>query len=480
MSATLVLLILIAYFGLLMFIAYLTRAKENNDFYLGGRQSSWYVVAYGMLGASLSGVTFISVPGWVESSQMTYMQMVLGYVVGYAVISGVLLPIYYRMQLTSIYSYLIDRFGRVSYKTGASFFLLSRVIGASFRLYLVAMVFHYAIFERLGWDVPFVASVVIAIALIWVYTHQGGIKTIIWTDTFQTTFMILAVIFTLVAISNHFDWTIGAMIERIAASENSRIFVFDDWSSSQHFVKNFLGGMFITIAMTGLDQDMMQKNLSCKNIGDAQKNMRWFSIVLVFINLLFLGLGVVLYIFAAEMGIEASGDELYPMIALDGYLGVGVGVLFILGLTAAAYSSADSALTSLTTSFTVDILEADKLGEKEAAKKRKLVHILFSVVLVLVILVFKAVNDESVISSLFKVASYTYGPLLGLYGVGIFTKWQLNDKYVWIVCLIAPVLAYVLNAYSVEWFNGYKFGFELLLLNGILCAIGLRLLKLKE
>ena len=482
MSPVLILGCIGGYFLLLILISFLTGSDDNNEsFFLGKRQSPWYVVAFGMIGASLSGVTFISVPGWVATSQFAYMQMVLGYLVGYAVIGIVLMPLYYRLNLTSIYTYLEQRFGFWSYKMGAGFFLLSRIIGASFRLYLVAMVLQLTVFDALGEtmplfrDVPFVLTVVITIALIWLYTFKGGIKTIIWTDTLQTLFMLLSVGITVYLIADAMGLSLGGMVDTISASDYGQMFFFDDFANKNHFVKQFVGGAFIAIAMTGLDQDMMQKNLSCKTVGDAQKNMFWFSAVLVVVNLVFLALGALLYLYAGQMGvaIPEKAGQLFPMIALGGYLGPLVGVLFILGLIAAAYSSADSALTALTTSFCVDFLNISKKPASEQVRLRKLVHIAMSVVLVITIVIFEAVSNDSVIAELFTVATFTYGPLLGLYFFGLFTKRPVRDNLVPIVCIAAPVVCIVLKANSVDWFGGYQMGFELLPLNGALTFLGL-------
>lgn len=426
-----------------------------------------------MIGTSLSGVTFISVPGWVGTSQFSYMQMVLGYLVGYTVIATVLMPLYYRLNLTSIYTYLDDRFGRASYRTGASFFLLSRTIGAAFRLYLVAGVLQLTIFD--AWGIPFIATVIGTIVFIWLYTYEGGIKTIIWTDTLQTLFMLLAVIFTVGIISQELGFGYSEMVSAIRETDYSKIFFFEDVNHPKYFWKQFLAGAFISIVMTGLDQDMMQKNLSCKNIGEAQKNMFSFSFVLVFVNLFFLALGALLYLFATAKGFEipAKTDDLYPMLATDGSLPIIVGILFILGLIAAAYSSADSALAALTTSACVDILDIEKRPENERTPLRKKVHVVMSGLLVLTIMIFKWVNDESVISAVFRVAGYTYGPLLGLYAFGLFTKLNVRDKLVPLICVASPILTYVINANSEMLLGGYKFGFELLILNGALTFVGL-------
>ena len=476
MDPILILSLVACYFLILIAISYLSGKSDSNEaFFLGNRQSPWYVVAFGMVGASLSGVTFISVPGWVADSQFSYMQVVLGYVVGYAVIIKILLPLYYRLQLTSIYTYLQQRFGESSYLTGAVFFLISRVIGAAFRLYLVAIVLQYAIFDSL--NVPFWLTVMITIMLIWVYTFRSGIKTIIWTDTLQTTFMLTAVIFTVILIKRQMLPDQG-LVDYVMQSDKSQIFFWENWRGSQHFWKSFLSGMFITIVMTGLDQDMMQKNLSCRSLKDAQKNMFWLSMVLVVVNLVFLSLGVLLYDYASILGIAETGDKLYPAVALNGELGMTVAVLFIIGLIAAAYSSADSALTALTTSFSVDILKIRNMEPERSKKLRKLVHLGFSVVLLLVIILFKYTIDESVIKELFVAAGYTYGPLLGLFAFGLFTKWKVKDKWVPLVAVLAPIACYILKDNSEAWFN-YSFGFELLLVNGLLTYMGLFLLRRK-
>jgi SSS family solute:Na+ symporter len=467
LSATLIISIILAYFLLLLVISWFTGRKAGNEaFFLGERKSPWYVVAFGMIGASLSGVTFISVPGWVADSQFSYMQMVLGYLFGYAVIANLLMPLYYRLQLTSIYSYLEERFGRSSYKTGASFFLLSRIIGASFRLFLVASVLQLAVFE--AWNIPFYVTVTVTIALIWLYTFRGGIKTIIWTDTLQTFSMLTAVVVSILLITRSMDLSLGEMIGRVVASDDAKIWVFDGWQKENHFFKHFLSGAFITIVMTGLDQDMMQKNLSCKNIKEAKKNMYLMSISLVPVNLVFLFLGAVLIQFANFHGmtIPETTDNFFPLIATGGYLPQVVGIFFIVGLVAAAYSSADSALTALTTSFTVDILEAQKWEDGKLTRTRRLVHLAISVVLGLVIMLFRAINDENVISAIFRVAGYTYGPLLGLYAFGLFTRLKVRDRIVPLLAILSPMLCFLLSRFSEQLFNGYQFGFELLIVNG--------------
>jgi Na+/proline symporter len=393
------------------------------------------------------------------------MQMILGMTAGYIVIANVLMPIYYRMNLTSIYAYLGDRFGESTHQTGAFFFLLSRTIGASFRLYLVANVMQIAIFD--AWNVPFWLTVSLTIILIWIYTFRSGIKTIIWTDTLQTLFMLLAVGVSIWLISDKMGLGLVELSHTIRESQYSQVFF---WEGKQHFLKQFLSGAFLAIVMTGLDQDMMQKNLSCRSLSDAKKNMYSFSMVLIVVNIFFLALGAMLYLYAEQIGMDITkGDDLFPLVALKADLGLGVGIFFILGLIAAAYSSADSALTSLTTSFCVDFLNIEQKAERQQVQTRKWVHVGFSVVLVLAILIFKAINDDSVISALFKVAGYTYGPLLGLFAFGIFTKWNIKDKAVPIVAVLSPVIAYVLQLYI-------PFGFELLMVNGGITFLGLCLL----
>ncbi len=477
MTAGLIISIIAAYFLILIVVSYLTGKKDDNaSFFLGNKQSPWYVVAFGMIGASLSGVTFVSVPGYVEANSFSYMQVVLGYVLGYAVIIKVLLPLYYRLNLTSIYTYLLERFGKYSYKTGSLFFIISRVVGASFRLYLVADIMQYAVFDSL--DVPFWLTVLITILLIWVYTFRSGIKTIVWTDTLQTTFMLAAVGISIYMIKDSLIPD-SSLIDYIADSSKSKIFFFEDWKDGDFFIKQFLSGMFITIVMTGLDQDMMQKNLSCRSLKDAQKNMFWLAIILVFVNLVFMSLGVLLYDFADANGIGETKDRLFSAVALHGGLGLSLGIFFFIGLVAAAYSSADSALTALTTSFCVDLLEVEKMEDRTAVKTRKWVHIGFSIVLLFTILLFKELDKGSVIKEIFVAAGYTYGPLLGLFAFGLFTKWKIQDKLVPIVALVSPIICYFLKQNSEEWF-GYEFGFELLILNGIFTFIGLLILVKKD
>ena len=478
MNPAYIIITIIVYFGILLIISRITgKGADNQSFFLGNRKSPWFVVAFGMIGATLSGVTFISVPGWVLTSQMTYMQMVLGYLAGYAVIANILMPLYYKLNLTSIYTYLNGRFGNITYKTGASLFLLSRIIGASFRLFLVARVLQITVFD--AWDIPFWVTVIITIALIWLYTNKGGIKTIVWTDTIQTFSMLATVIITLIVLGKEMELDAGGMISTIANSEFGKIWEFKNWSAGNHFIQHFFSGMFITIVMTGLDQDMMQKNLSCRNIKEAKKNMYWMSFALIPVNLLFLSLGVLLATFALNTGmpLPEKPDDLFPLLATGGTLPAVVGITFIVGLVAAANSSADSALTALTTSFTVDILNNEGLSEKEVIKRRKKVHLAISGILALVIFLFNLINDESVISAIFKVAGFTYGPLLGLYAFGLFTSRKLKEKWVPYVIVLAPVAAYI-DRLILEWiFKSYEMGFEFLMMNGLYTFLGLYLIS---
>jgi len=439
------------------------------------------VVAYGMIGASLSGVTFMSVPGWVGDTQFSYMMVVLGYLFGYFVIATVLMPLFYRLNLTSIYSYLEGRFGFWSYKTGAFFFLVSRTIGASFRMFLVVNVLQVFVFD--AWGIPFTVTTLIFIILILLYTFKGGIKTIIWTDTVQTTFMLTALVLTLFLITKNLGMDFRQMFNSVWDSEYSKM-IFGDWHDKRFYLKQLLSGAFIAIVMTGLDQEMMQKNLSCRTLKDAQKNMFSFSLILVFVNFLFLFLGAAIYLFTTAKGISLPerSDDLFPMVAIN-YLGPVAGLVFIVGLISAAYPSADGALTSLTTSFSIDFLGIDKnekLSEKQKEKTRYMVHAGFALLLLLVIVVFRAINDRAVVDKLFTIAGYTYGPLLGLYSFGLFTRWQVKDRWVPLIALISPVLCYFLSIYDQMLLNGYNFGFELLIINGIFMFLGLVLIRRKK
>lgn len=478
MSSTILFIVLVCFFGLLFGISYITsRNATNETFFTGNRRSPWYMVAFAMIGTTISGVTFISVPGEVGHSGWTYLQFLLGNFVGYWVVALVLIPLYYRLQLISIYTYLNQRFGLRSYKTGSFFFLVSRTIGASFRMYLVAGVLQLAFFDALG--IPFWATVAIAIFMIWAYTFRAGIKTIIWTDSLQTTFLLASVVITIFIISKQLDLSVVKMVKAIDDNPLSRTFDWD-WRSKTNFFKQFFAGLGIVIVMNGLDQDIMQKSLTCKNKFDAQKNLFWFSLAFIVVNLLFLSLGVLLYVFAQREGIAvpAKTDDFFPLLALN-HFGTLAGVLFLLGIVSATYSSSDSALTALTTSFCIDFLHLDPQKTESKAKRMK-VHIGFSILMFLVIVLFRIINDESVVTAVFKVAGYTYGPLLGLFAFGILTKRNVKDRWVPVVGLLSPVLTYVINANSEAWLGGYKFGFELLLLNGLIMFSGLLLLTNKQ
>jgi SSS family transporter len=478
MSTTLVLVVILGFFCALFLISWFSSRNSNSEtFFTGNRESPWYLVAFGMIGATISGVTFISVPGEVGSSAWSYFQFILGNFVGYWVIALVLLPLYYKRNLVSIYTYLDQRFGLRSYKTGSFFFILSQTIGASFRLYLVAGVLQISFFDALG--IPFWVTVLTTITLIWLYTFKAGIKTVVWTDTLQTLFILVSVVVTIVVIGKQLDMGFGEMVATISNHPYSEVFDWN-WQSGTNFFKQFVAGIGITIVMTGLDQNMMQKNLTCKNQKEAQKNLFWFSFSFVVTNLLFLGLGVLLYQYAEQMGISIPErtDDMFPLLAIK-YFGTAVGVFFLLGITAAAYSSADSALTALTTAFCIDFLKVNpKLPSTE--KTRIKVHIIFSFIMFLVIVLFRIINDESVVNSVFTVAGYTYGPLLGLFTFGILTTRDTKDRYVPFISILSPVLCYIVSSNSEQWLGGYQFGFELLLLNGFLVFLGLWIFSNKK
>lgn len=500
MSTTLILVILISYFAVLIGISYLTSRNADSDtFFTGNRQSPWYLVAFGMIGASLSGVTFISVPGKVGAEGMAYFQIVLGYVLGYIVIAQVLMPLYYKLQVTSIYQYLQTRFGTISYKTGAAFFVLSRTLGSATRLYLATEVLHLFLFKELG--VAYWVTALITILLIWIYTFKGGIKTIVYTDTFQTFFLVSAVIICTVIISNALGVNWGGLYDKITASQTpgkysmSRIFFFDDPNSPLYFYKQFFGGMFLAIAMTGLDQDLMQKNLTCRNIKDAQKNMYSFTTVLVFTNFLFLLLGGALYVYANAKGISIpeKSDHLFPTLALNNF-GKIAGIFFLLGITASSYASADSALAALTTGFCIDFLHFERRTEEQKQRIKLLVHIGFSLLFLIIILATKAYVDSNpgtdLIGLILTVAGYTYGPLLGLFAFGIFMKRKLNEVLVPVICVAIPILCYYLAQHVPLWtggsmvegklVGGYRFGNELLIVNGLLTFICLGLISKRK
>jgi SSS family transporter len=484
MTATQILLLIAAYFIILILISYVTGKEDSNAaFFKANRSAPWYLVAFGMIGASLSGVTFISVPGMIAGQQFAYMQGVFGFFIGYLCIIFVLLPLYYKLNVTSIYEYLEQRFGTISYKTGAFFFLISRVTGASFRLFLVALAMQYIVFESIG--VPFWVTVVISIVLIWLYTNKGGIKTIIWTDTIQTLAMLVSVLVAIYLINTKLEWSFIEAVSSETFSTKNQIFFFDTPNSKTYFWKYFIGGIFIAIAMTGLDQDMMQKNLACKNKREAQKNMFTMASLVVVVNFIFLSLGALLFIYSAKFNVEipvvdgkTRTDLLFPEIAMNQGLGTALSITFIIGLIAAAYSSADSALTSLTTSFSVDFL--DIKNKPEAAQKplRKKVHIAVSLVLIFVVILFNAL-EGSVVSNLFKFATFTYGPLLGLFAFGLMTKYKIKDQYSWCVALASILLSYVITELPETIIGSYQFHWEILPLNGLLTFIGLILIRRK-
>jgi Na+/proline symporter len=468
------------YFLLLITIGYFTGKNINSKkFFLAGKQSPWLLVAIGMVGSSMSGVTFISIPGVVgiegKNMAFSYLQLVFGYLAGYMVIIYVLLPIYYKFNLTSIYGYLRNRFGMEAQKTGSGFFIISRLIQSAYRLFLVAMVIDGFITGPMG--VPFGVTVCGTIFLIYIYTFRGGINTIIWTDPLQTFFMIGTVVFSMFVISAELETGMVDLFGQVFKSEYSKVFFFEGgWSDPNNFFKQFLAGALITIVMTGLDQDMMQKNLSCKTLQESQKNMFTYSIVIVFVNILFLSFGAMLYIYINQFGIDAptKSDHLFPMLALQ-YLPALVGIAFIVGLTAAAYSSADSALTALTTSLCVDFFKfnIEDDSDNSQLRLRRLIHIGFAILLGLCIILFQQITSDAVISSLFEAAGYTYGPLLGLFSFGIFTRLSVHTKAILPICLIAPIISYLINTYSIELLNGFQFGFTIIALNGLITFLGL-------
>lgn len=468
------------YFSILLLIAWITGRKNssNEAFFLGNRKSPWYIVSIGMIGTSLSGVTFVSVPGMVRSIDMTYMQTVFGFFFGYIIIAKVLLPLYYRLQLTSIYSYLDGRIGRHSYKTGASFFLLSKIVGAAARLYLVVLILQNYVFRM--WNIPFFVTVVICIFMVWLYTYRSGIKTIIWTDTLQALCLISMLIIMIWQVKDKMELDFTGMTETLYHSPHFKIFEFGDWHSTQHFVKQFFSGIFITIVMTGLDQDMMQKNLSCKNLKAAQKNMYTYGFAFTPVNFLFLCLGALLLTLAAQQNITLPkmNDDILPMFCTSGILGHSILIFFTIGIIAAAFSSADSALTALTTSFCVDILGIEKEQAVEAKRTRLAVHLGISLLFAIIILIFKAVNSRSVIDAIYMIASYTYGPLLGLFVFGLFTKMKPRDRFVPFVCILSPIICFATD-WLVKKHTGYVFGYEMLMLNGALTFIGLWFCTLK-
>ena len=470
MSAVTVLSVVLLYFLILLLVGYLTgRHAKNNAFFIGNRQSPWGVVAYGMIGASLSGITFISVPGWVVSDHFQYLQMVIGYIFGYVFIANVLLPVFYRLKLTSIYEYLNERFDIIAYKTGSVLFLFSRIIGASFRLFVVASILQVLALNSLG--VPFPVTIMVIMLLIWAYTYRGGIKTIVWTDMLQTTFMLLTLVATIIVVLTSIHLSVAQAWHELKQYQLVQIFDFSDWRNPHYFWKQLLAGAFMAIAMTGLDQDMMQKNLSCRNLKESKKNVYLLSVSLLLVNFVFLFLGALLVYFVKIKGLEmpADTDYLFSYVVIQsGMLPIYLGVFFIIGLVAAAFSSADSALTALTTSFTIDILGVAGKTEREVKRLRIRIHFLISILIILVIVGFSYIKQEAIISSLFKIASYTYGPLLGLYFFGLFTKIKLRGWGIPVIAVVSILLTYLFANYAVDWFDGYQFGFELLLLNGMI------------
>ncbi|MDL2223699.1 sodium:solute symporter [Bacteroidales bacterium OttesenSCG-928-M06] len=474
MSGTFILLILLLYFACLFLISWLIGKKHtgNAAFFLGNRKSPWFVVALGMLGASISGVTFVSVPGMVRGFDMTYMQMVFGFLVGYAVIAFVLLPVYYKLNVTSIYAYLDRRIGRSAYKTGAAFFLLSRTILAAVRLYLAVLILQTYIFD--AWNIPFVVTATGFLIMIWVYTHKSGVRAIVWTDLLQTIVLLIALVIILWQVAKGLHLDFSGIITTIQESPHSKIFVFDDWHSRQNFFKQFISGCFVTIAMTGIDQEMMQKNLSCKNLKDAQKNVCTLSLFFIPVNFLFLCLGVLLLNYASANGISLPllGDDILPMLVTNGYFGNAAILFFIIGIIAVTFASADSALTGLTTSISVDFLEIDKYEEEKAKRIRLGVHFGVSVAFILIMILFKAINSTSVIDAIYMIASYTYGPLLGLFAFGILFQRKTNDKMVPWLCIISPILCFGINRILIANWN-YQLGYELLIMNALFVLIGL-------
>lgn len=474
MNPLTVIITIIGYFAVLFTVSHIAGHKaDNQGFFVGNRKSKWYVVAFATVGSAISGVTYVSVPGMVQANGFAYLQMVLGFIAGYFIIAYVLTPLFYKMNLVSIYEYLENRFGISSYKTGAWFFFISKMLGASVRLFLVCLTLQLLVFEP--YHLPFALNVIITVLLVWLYTFQGGVKSIIWTDSLKTFCLIVSIVLCIYYITVALNMNFTGMLSSIMDNKMSKFLFFDDVNDKRYFFKQFFAGVFTVIAMTGLDQDMMQRNLSCKNYHDSQKNIITSGISQFFVNLLFLMLGVLLYMFAQKEGITANKDALFPTVASN-YLPSIVGVLFIIGLISAAYSAAGSALTALTTSFTVDILGAKKKEEKELTKTRKKVHVCMAVVMGLVIYVFNILNNTSVIDAVYILASYTYGPILGMFAFGILTKAKVRDKFIPLVAILSPVCCYILQANSEQWFGGYKFSYELLIFNALFTFIGLCIL----
>lgn len=480
MNPIFILLTLTAYFALLFTVSYLSgRKADNADFFTGNRRSSWYVVAFAMIGASISGVTFVSVPGMVGANGFGYLQMVLGFIVGQFIIAYVLTPLFYRMNLVSIYGYLENRFGRSSYRTGAWFFFLSKMLGASVRLFLVCLTLQLLVFQPYG--LPFLLNVFITVALVWLYTFRGGVKSLVWTDSLKTFCLIVSVVLCIGYIASDMHFTFGSLYTLLDEKGLSRTFYFDDVNSRQYFFKQFLAGIFTMIATTGLDQDLMQRNLSCKNFRESQKNMMVSILMQTVIIFLFLMLGGLLYLFAESHQIHVEkSDELFPLIATGGYFPIVVGILFIVGLVSSAYAAAGSALTALTTSFTVDILGTDGRSEESVSRLRQRVHLGMAVLMGITLYIIHLLNNTSVIDAVYILASYTYGPILGMFAFGILTPWHVRDRYIPVVALSAPLCCFILDQHSEAWFSGYRFSYELLILNALFTFLGLCLLVRKQ
>lgn len=474
MTPTVVILTITAYFVMLFTVSHFaSRKSDNAAFFTGNRRAPWSLVAFAMIGAAISGVTFISVPGMVVDKGYSYLQMALGFIAGYAVIAYLLIPLFYKRNLISIYGYLGERFGMATYKTGAWFFFISKILGASVRFFVVCIVLQPLVFDQLG--VPFTLNVVVTITLIWLYTFRGGVKAVIWTDVLKSFCLIMSVVLSIYFIAKNLGFSFGELVNVIANDQTSRIFYFDDPTRGIYFWKQFFAGAFMTIAMTGLDQDMMQRNLACRDSGQSQKNMIVSSILQFFVIAMFLLLGTLLVIYVKEtpgMTIPAKSDELFGLVATHPSLPIIVGILFILGLVSAAYSAAGSALTSLTTSFTVDILNASTLEDSRLSRLRKTVHVGMSALMGIVIILFYFLSEEDAISAVYTLASYTYGPILGMFFFGMFTKRKVKDRWVPIVCVLSPVISWILKYALFKYFD-YEIGFELLIINALLTIMGL-------
>ena len=478
MSGFFILLLILSYFGILYLISYFIGKKHSGNaaFFLGNRKSPWFIVAIGMIGSSMSGITFVSVPGMVGKFDMTYMQMVFGFLLGYAVIAFVLLPIFYRWNVVSIYSYLDSRIGKNAYKTGAGFFIVSRIAGAAVRLYIAVLILQTYIFD--AWKVPFAVTAAGFLLMMWLYTHKSGVRTIVWTDLLQTFILLTALIIIIWQVAKGLNFDLSNIVATVRASAHSKIFVFDDWFSRQNFFKQFISGAFITIAMTGVDQEMMQKNLSCKNLREAQKNVCTSGLFFIPVNFLFLCLGILLLNYASvhQIILPASGDDVLPTLVSQGYLGMTAVVFFVIGIIAVTFASADSALTGLTTSVCVDFMNISIYDEKKARKVRLSVHFLISLLFIGIIMLFKAINNTSVIDALYTIVSYTYGPLLGLFAFGILFKRRTNDRIVPYICILSPLLCFIISLILKRLFI-YQMGYELLIINALFVVVGLAVFK---